>query len=33
MINCNAVQVLNFEKGAETFYWEKGNLKSIMTGD
>jgi hypothetical protein len=32
-INCNAVQVLSFEKGAETFYWEKGKLKSIMTGD
>jgi hypothetical protein len=32
-INCNAVQILNFEKGAETFYWEKGKVKSIMTGD
>jgi hypothetical protein len=32
-INCHAVQVLSFEKGAETFYWEKGELKSIMTGD
>ncbi len=32
-IKCNAVQILNFEKGAETFYWEKGKVKSIMTGD
>lgn len=30
---CNAVQVLSFEKGAETFYWEKGKLKSVPTGD
>lgn len=32
-IKCNAVQILYFEKGAETFYWEKGKLQSIMTGD
>ena len=33
LIKCNAVQVLSFEKGAETFYWEKGKLKSVSTGD
>ena len=32
-INCSAIQVLEFEKGAETFYWKKGKLKSIITGD
>jgi hypothetical protein len=32
-IKCNSVQVLNFERAAETFYWEKGKLKSITTGD
>jgi hypothetical protein len=32
-INCNAVQILSFEKGAETFYWDNGKVKSIMTGD
>jgi hypothetical protein len=30
---CHAVQVQNFEKGAETFYWDKGKLKSVSTGD
>jgi hypothetical protein len=30
---CYALQVLSFEKGAETFYWEKGNFKSVPTGD
>jgi hypothetical protein len=33
LIKCDAVQVLSFEKGAETYYWEKGKLKSVMTGD
>ncbi|HEX8332100.1 MAG TPA: hypothetical protein VF622_05730 [Segetibacter sp.] len=32
-IKCNSVQVLNFERAAETFYWEKGKFKSITTGD
>jgi hypothetical protein len=32
-IKCNSVQILNFERAAETFYWEKGKLKSISTGD
>lgn len=32
-IKCNSVQVLNFERAAETFYWEKSKLKSIITGD
>lgn len=30
---CNAIQVFIFEKGAETFYWENGKLKSVPTGD
>jgi hypothetical protein len=33
LAKCNAVQVLSFEKGAETFYWDKGKLKSVPTGD
>ncbi len=32
-IKCEAVQVIGFEKSAETYYWDKGKLKSIMTGD
>lgn len=32
-IKCKSVQVLNFEKAAETFYWDKGKMKSITTGD
>lgn len=30
---CTAIQVQSFEKGAETFYWEKEKLKSVSTGD
>ena len=33
MAKCQAVQVLSFEKGAETFYWEEGKFKSVPTGD
>ena len=33
LIKCTALQVLSFEKGAETFYWEKGKMKSVTTGD
>ncbi|MBO9681467.1 MAG: hypothetical protein J7502_02135, partial [Flavisolibacter sp.] len=32
-IKCSGIQVLNFERAAKTFYWEKGKLKSIITGD
>lgn len=33
LVKCNAVQVSSFEKGGETFYWEKGELRSVSTGD
>lgn len=33
VVKCNALQVLSFEKGGITFYWEKGNFKSVPTGD
>ena len=33
ILKCCAIQIVNFEKGAETFYWESGKLKSVMTGD
>ena len=32
-IKCNSVQVLHFERAAKTFYWEKGKMNSITTGD
>ncbi len=32
-IKCYSIQILTFEKGAETFYWVKGELKAMITGD
>jgi hypothetical protein len=32
-LKCNSIQVMYFERAAETYYWEKGKFKSITTGD
>jgi hypothetical protein len=32
-VKCKSIQVLYFEKAATTYYWDKGQLKSVVTGD
>jgi hypothetical protein len=32
-VNCEGVTVIFFEKAARSYYWEKGKVKAIQTGD
>lgn len=32
-LKCPAVQVVYFEKGAATYYWDNGKYNSVITGD
>jgi hypothetical protein len=33
IVKCEGVTVIFFEKAARSYYWEKGKLKAIQTGD